>query len=457
MKTAKTGPAKAGKTPPLPMPWELAGAEPTTPVLLALSGGADSRFLLDRLAKGAVTYGFPLLLAHVHHGIRGGTADRDRDFCRALAARYGLPIEIAEVDVPALARASGRGIEEEARAVRYAFFARLMRERNIPILATAHQADDLLETMLFRLARGTGAGGLAAIAPARGFGAGWIVRPLLEWTAAAIRAACRREGLDYVEDETNADSAYARNRIRREAIPALEAIYPAPQKQAVRLAERLRTDEDFFSREVERFLGEQSPEGPDCEALAALHPAVRSRVLAKWIAQAAGVTANAAVIARAENLLGGANGRKVSLSRTVAVVRRRGRLTVAVSPAGPSAAGDYRVPLKEGTTVLPSGVTVVVAVGGETTNVYNSETETVLHFAPTEDMMKQDLWWRNRAAGDTVLIGGHHRKLRRLWQAAGVPADLRDRLPVLCDASGTIVWAPAIQAPYGGIDRPRPV
>ena len=166
------------------MPWELADVSPQTPVLLALSGGADSRFLLHVLSKGAERDGFPILLAHVHHGIRGETADRDCEFCLSLAARYGLPIEVLRADVPTLAREHGRGLEEEARAVRYEFFGRLMRERGIHLLATAHQADDLLETMLFRMARGTGGGGLCAIPRVRKFGEGWLTRPLLELTAA---------------------------------------------------------------------------------------------------------------------------------------------------------------------------------------------------------------------------------------------------------------------------------
>lgn len=423
----------------IPMPWELAGCDPKTPVLLALSGGADSRFLLDRLAKGAVRDGFPLLLAHVHHGIRGETADRDRDFCRALAGAYGLPIEILQVDVPALAKASGRGLEEEARTARYAFFGSLMRERKIPLLATAHQADDLLETMLFRIARGTGGGGLCAIQSARKIPEGWIVRPLLELTAAEIRRACRREGLDFVEDETNADSTYARNRIRKEAIPALEALYPAPQKQAVRLAERLGNDEDYFRTVVDRFFGEHPGPELSCPVLQELHPAIRSRVLARWLAGNAEVTADAAMIARMEDLIAGANGRSVPVNRKTSVVRRKNTLRVAEKSA-PAAA--YRVPLREGETALPGGVTVRVGIG-QPTNVYNLSTENVLNFSATPAMMEQNLFWRGREPGDVILRGGHHRRLRRLWQAANVPEDLRDRLPVLCRGED-VVWAPFV-------------
>ena len=258
----------------IPMPWELAGADPKTPVLLALSGGADSRFLLDRLAKGSRRYGFSLLLAHVNHGIRGANADRDAEFCRALAEQYDLPIEVLSVNVPSLAKAHGRGIEEEAREVRYAFFEKLMREKSIPLLATAHQADDLLETMLFRIARGTGTAGLCSILPARPFANGSVTRPLLGLSAAEIRKACRAEGLDFTEDETNADPTYARNLIRAQVIPALEKLYAAPQKQAAKLAERVRLDEDYFAGQVAAFWQANTQKELSCGALAKLHPAI---------------------------------------------------------------------------------------------------------------------------------------------------------------------------------------
>lgn len=422
------------------MPWELADVSPQTPVLLALSGGADSRFLLHVLSKGAERDGFPILLAHVHHGIRGETADRDCEFCLSLAARYGLPIEVLRADVPTLAREHGRGLEEEARAVRYEFFGRLMRERGIHLLATAHQADDLLETMLFRMARGTGGGGLCAIPRVRKFGEGWLTRPLLELTAAEIRAACRKLQLDYIEDETNSDRTYARNRIRGDVIPALETLFPAPQKQAVRLSERLRADEDYFCGVVDEFFSSRSDGNLSCADLAALHPAVRSRVFARWLASV-GVTADAVLLARLDNLLEGANGRRVPLSRDRFVTRCRDRLSVQTRSSEPPA---YRVPLSLGEVTLPSGVTVSVSLDGKSTNVYNLSTESTLKFAAKPAMIEDGWFWRERRAGDAVLLGGHHRRLRRLWREAGVPAELRERLPVLCNADGAVVWAPYI-------------
>ena len=425
----------------LPMPWELAGLDPKAPVLLALSGGADSRFLLDRLAEGSKRYGFLLLLAHVHHGIRGEQADRDTRFCRALAEQYGLPIEVLFADVPALAKAHGRGIEEEAREVRYAFFEKLMRERNIPLLATAHQADDLLETMLFRIARGTGAAGLCSILPARPFANGFLTRPLLKFSAAEIRAACKKEGLDFVEDETNADPSYARNLIRAQVIPALEKLYAEPQKQAVKLAERLRTDESYFAGQVEAFWLANPQKELSCATLADLHPAIRSRVLTDFLAKN-GVTADSAMLERAEELIDGRNGRRVPLVGSLWLFKRQNDLIVEEKVETIPA---YRIPLCKGENKLPGGMTVFVGEGKKTKPLPKNGEMTAwdLRFSDLSAALCAGCFWRARKEGDVILRGGHHKKLRRLWREAGVPESLRDRLPVLCDKD-RIVWAPMV-------------
>lgn len=423
----------------IPMPWELAGCDPKTPVLLALSGGADSRFLLDRLAKGSQRDGFSVLLAHVNHGIRGTNADRDETFCRALAKEYELPIEVLRADIPALAKANGRGIEEQAREVRYSFFECLMRERKIPLLATAHQADDLLETMLFRIARGTGAAGLSSILPVRPFGNGFVTRPLLNLSAAEIRAACKKEELEFVEDETNADPTYARNRIRAQVIPALEKLYAEPQKQAAKLAARVRQDEDFFAGQVNAVWQESFSKKLPCEVFTKLHPALRVRVLTRFLSEN-GVTADSAMLERAEGLIEGKNGRKIPLSGTAVLFRRQDCLIVEEKA---EAVPAYRLPLTEGENRLPGGIVVIVEEGKKTKRAPENEEMTAwsLHFSNLSAALRAGYFWRLRNEGDAILRGGHHNRLRKLWREAGVPEELRDRLPVLCDKDG-IVWAP---------------
>ena len=214
-------------------PRKLAGLSSNVPVLLAFSGGADSMALLDMMQKEYPTA--PILLAHVNHGIRGEEALRDRAFCENVAKERGIEIAILDADVPALAKEKGQSIEEAAREVRYAFFAELMEKRNIPLLLTAHHADDHLETVLFRIARGTGLSGLCGIAPIRPFGAGDLARPLLGFTKQEILQYCKENVLSFVTDSTNADTAYARNRIRADILPIMEELYTDASHRAVRM------------------------------------------------------------------------------------------------------------------------------------------------------------------------------------------------------------------------------
>ena len=144
------------------LPSEIAGLPYDTPVLVAYSGGADSGALLHMLCEYSIQNKgkIKIAAAHLNHMIRGKEADRDEAFCRATAQKYGIEFFCEKTDVPAYARERSLSIETAARELRYAFFKRIMRKNNIPILATAHNADDNLETIIMNLARGTGLAGL---------------------------------------------------------------------------------------------------------------------------------------------------------------------------------------------------------------------------------------------------------------------------------------------------------
>ncbi len=256
-------------------PAALAGEPAGTEVLLALSGGPDSASLLDMAASG----GEKLLLCHVNHGIRGAEADRDEEFCRGLAAKDGLPIEIFRADVPAEAVRTGEGLEEAARRVRYDCFGRLMAERGIGILATAHNADDNAETVLLRLVRGASAGGACGIPAVRELpGGGKVVRPLLGVTRERIMAYCSARGLGYVIDSTNSDIRYTRNRIRARVMPELKEINPDVAAAVARFAESVRADSRWLDSEAGAFFGEHG-DALDADMLRDLPPPVAARVL----------------------------------------------------------------------------------------------------------------------------------------------------------------------------------
>ena len=217
----------------------------------AVSGGADSMALLRILLALQPEFGFVLSACHVNHGLRGETADRDEAFVRAECARLGVPLRVFhaaemadEVGLP-----SEHAGEDWARRLRYACFARLCGE-GIDVVATAHTANDQAETLLLRLARGTGLHGAAGIRPKRGC----YLRPLLALTRQDTESFCRTAGQAWVTDETNATDAYARNRVRRAALPALQSTNGAAVENLARFCEKAARADAYFARKAEELL-----------------------------------------------------------------------------------------------------------------------------------------------------------------------------------------------------------
>jgi tRNA(Ile)-lysidine synthase len=208
-------------------------------IVLAVSGGPDSTALLHGAARLAPAHGWRLAVAHLDHALRAGSADEGAAVA-AVAVRLGLPVEVHRTDVAALAAAEHRSVEDAGRQARYRFLAGAAAKLGAhTLIATAHTADDAAETVLLRLARGSGLRGVRGI-PAR---RGQIVRPLLGARRAALRAALDAAGIGYVTDPSNADTAHTRNRLRAELLPALERLNPAAVEALLRFG-RLAADDD---------------------------------------------------------------------------------------------------------------------------------------------------------------------------------------------------------------------
>ena len=214
----------------------------------AVSGGADSMALLRVLLELRETFGYPLTACHVNHGLRGETADRDEAFVRAECARLGVPLTVFRPADVGMAVPPHAG-EDWARRLRYACFAQLLAG-GIDCIATAHTATDQAETLLFRLARGTGLHGAAGIRPRRGC----YLRPLLCLNRADTEAVCRAAGQTWVTDETNETDAYARNRLRHSALPALESTNAAAVQNLARFCEKAARADAYLAAGAAKLL-----------------------------------------------------------------------------------------------------------------------------------------------------------------------------------------------------------
>ena len=231
---------------------------PGAGVLCALSGGADSMYLLCRLLEGRERHGWTVYAAHFNHGLRPA-AQRDEDFVRDWCKRQGVPLAAGRADVPAFVRREGLSVEEGARILRYRFLAETAEAEGLALTATGHHAGDNAETVLMNLIRGCGLNGLTGIPERRGN----IVRPMLNVTRREIGDYLNGHRVPHVEDETNADPAYTRNRVRLQLLPLLEELNPRAMEHICAAAARLREDEAELSRQAERISGQglDIPEG----------------------------------------------------------------------------------------------------------------------------------------------------------------------------------------------------
>ena len=189
--------------------------DPGDHVLVGVSGGPDSVALLHALVLLRTELALRLTVCHVHHGLRP-EADREAAFVEALAARLDCPARVVRIQVT---RAGGRSPEEAARLARHAALGEVARALEAGRIALGHTADDQAETVLMRVLQGAGPRGLAGI-PAR---RGRIVRPLLEVDRATVLAHLAAHDLEAVEDETNRDTKFLRNKVRHELLPFLTA------------------------------------------------------------------------------------------------------------------------------------------------------------------------------------------------------------------------------------------
>ena len=425
-------------------PQLLAGMDPTTPVLLALSGGADSRALLHLLAADARRNGFLLLAAHVDHGIRGAEAERDRRFCERLCRDMGIELVVRSANVPEQARTWGMGLEEAARRVRYDFFAELMRERQIPILVTAHHADDLLETLLFRLCRGSGTHGLAGITPHRPFGSGMLVRPLLQVTRRDILEYCTQQQLEFVTDSTNGDCTYSRNRLRAEVVPILANMFACPQLHAVDAAAALQEDDDYLSS-LASALAEtaETESGLLCKPLESAPVPLCKRVLARYTERMTGFVPTRVQLEMALGLLRGTGlNDAVALAGDFVLIRERGLLRLFRRDRTPWT--PYRLAFAPGEQHLArERIRITVQNQEASTKVHNLYTQSRIILNFDSAIISNGLYWRPRNAGDTLLVGGMHKRLRKLYGGVDLPPARRAVLPLLCDEQG-VVWAPFV-------------
>ncbi|QIN83686.1 tRNA lysidine(34) synthetase TilS [Rubrobacter tropicus] len=394
--------------------------------LVLVSGGPDSVALL----RAVVALGGEPAVLHVDHGLRGGESGRDAGFVRRLCDGLGVRCEIAEIDLSGTSN-----LQERARDERYRLAREVAARFGLRVVATGHTADDVAETVILNLARGTGMRGLAGIPPVRG----GIVRPLIERTRQEVLRYLAELDQPYRTDSTNLSAKYARNRVRLEVLPVLEKLHPGAARNLARAASTVREDlaalEGLAAAAVEERGGEAVLARG---ALQGLPPALRRH----------------AVRAAYSKVLPGAPPPEFRHVEAVLALRETGSGTRLLDlPGGVVAAarGDGEIsfylraePLA-GEQVLDEGET---SLGG-----WEIHAEEVARFdagdaaRPGVAYLDASLGpYRVRAVreGDMIRplgLGGTKKVLRAMMDRK-VPKDVRRRTPVVVDRLGEVAWVP---------------
>ena len=264
----------------------LAGLELPLPLAVAYSGGADSTVLL---LAAATRWPGQVQAIHVHHGLQEA-ADAFEQHCRHTCAELGIPLQVRRVN----ARHSlGESPEDAARQARYQALARGARDAGLKAVLLGQHADDQVETLLLALSRGAGLPGLAAMPPVFQREGMVFVRPLLALPARVIRDWVAQQDLLVVEDPTNADIAFTRNRIRHLLLPALEEAFPQYRETFARSSRHAAQAQELLESVAVEDLARMGGT-PAITALQVLPRPRQANVLRHWLRSAHAASASAA-------------------------------------------------------------------------------------------------------------------------------------------------------------------
>lgn len=401
-------------------------------LIVGVSGGPDSMALLHCLMCWPED-GLKITVVHIHHGLRDKTADRDAAFVQAYCAEHGIPcvVEYADVSAAATGHVS---LEAAGRQLRYQLFEQIRMREGADFILTAHNADDQAETVLMRILRGSGVDGLAGVSVKRDR----ICRPLLICTRDEIEQYCADNAISYVQDETNTDLTFTRNRIRHEILPMLRTVNPALNTALLRLSRHALEDATLLRVQAEEAL-QQAQRGTHWHLPSFLQQPqpIRRRMITLMLSNASVSNIEEAHIVAIERTMTSgdgstyvSNGKIVSVEqeRVTVIAREHADIEdLVVSVEGipfQSRFGDAVVSLQ---TVMQS----------QEENIHNLFLNTAVDY----DRIQGKLFIRSRREGDYIHPAGRDcgKSLKKLMNEWQIPRHVRGTYPLLCDALGVVL------------------
>ncbi|MCX7614786.1 MAG: tRNA lysidine(34) synthetase TilS, partial [Clostridiales bacterium] len=416
-------------------------------VVCATSGGADSMAMLVVMRELAKKLDISVAAAHFNHCLRGLESDRDEKFVEDYCIKNAIPFYSERADVKNEAIKRKKGIEETARELRYAFFERALVKLSADVVATAHTANDNLETMLINLLRGTGILGLCGIPPKRDD----VIRPLIRVERREVEEYLREKGVDYITDSSNLTNEYLRNKIRNKIIPQLFEINPAIYRSARTAADSLTLDSEYILTEVYK-LAEQAKLSENditinAKLLSDAHPAVAGRTVRLLFEKIAGECGEL-TIKHAAHILslcaGNHPSKKINLPCNITASRRYDDLVLIKNGYETSKIKEIALISDGKYDIYGTDYFIEYKKKYKNLKIYNLSHTFLIDCGKINGCLVV----RSRKEGDTLALTGRRtRTLKKLFIDEKIPVEKRGLIPVIADQKRVV-------AVFGfGVDR----
>jgi len=376
-------------------------------VLIGVSGGADSIALLEFFVSVKEKYDLDICVAHIEHGIRGEDSVNDAEFVKNYCKKLGVNFYLKTIDAPNLAKKAKMGVEEYSRMARYDFFNTIECDK----IATAHNLTDNIETLLFRLARGTGLKGACSIPAVRGK----IIRPFIEVSSGEIRKWCNDNNIPYRVDCTNSDSAYSRNLIRLEILPLFEKLNANYQDNIESFISDVNEDYAFIDDYVKSIYPKIVKNNEiDLPKLNELDLSIKKRILIMFFDE------------------NGYSLNRIHLQSVIDITLKSGKTQIKENIFAISAKGKIRIAKFNDLNKKDEFVTKIL-------NIDEFKDKNIDFYCDC-DKIVGNIIIRAKQAGDRIKPAGRNvsKTLKKLFNESAYPIEKRDKKIVVCDDFGIV-------------------
>jgi len=403
-------------------------------IIVGVSGGPDSMCLLNILVELKDKYKLQIIVSHINHGLRGKDADDDEKYVEEYCECKGIIFRGIKVDANEIAKIRKVSSEMAGRDIRYEFFNKLKDEYNGDKIALAHNANDVAETILMRIARGTGIDGLEGIKAVR---EGIYIRPILCLKREEIEDYCDTYDLKPRIDKTNSENIYSRNKIRLDVLPYLKENFNEDIiSTLLRLAKNVARDNDYFGREVQKLLNVhcEVQEGNVVlkEKLFESHEALLTRCIRGAIAILKGDTNNLEQVHIYDiiKLTKKESGKKINIPGGLVAIKSFGDIIILKNETKVTEKMNVKLEISEN-NILPNGDIVEILLKNRRELKSFSKSECTKYF--DYDKIKGNIYVRYKNDGDTIVPLGMkgRKKLKKIFSENKIPPHMRNKLPII--------------------------